>query len=101
MAAAAFADAVSPLSQALQRALHLLAILVQQVHQDVGRLAVRKGLREVGVLWDARDHAARDVVQRPVEPGFLAALGGQELELPPIGLQPHLRSIVWSLANCH
>ena len=48
--AAVLADPVGALAHALQRALDLLAVLVEQVDQDVGRLAVGQRLRQVDVL---------------------------------------------------
>ncbi len=49
-AAAAFADPVSAFAQALQSALHLLAVLVEKVDEQVGGLPVRQRLGQVGVL---------------------------------------------------
>lgn len=88
--AAAFADPVGAFPEPLERALYLLPVLVEQVDQQVAGLPVRQGLGQVGLLGNARDDAADNVVQRPVEPRFLAALGGQELEPSPVSLQPLL-----------
>src|SRR6266446_1696495 len=93
--AAAFADPVGTLAQALERALDLLAVLVQQVHQQVAGLPVGEGLREVGLLGNPRDHTAGDVVERSVQARLLAALRGQELEQPPVSFQP----LLWSASR--
>src|SRR5690348_17148356 len=89
---AALADPVRALAQLLQRPLDLLAVLVQQVDQDVAGLAVGQRLGKVGLLGDAGDHTADHLVERPVEPGLLAALRRQELEPSPVSFQP----LLWS-----
>ena len=72
--AAAFADPVRTVAQALERPLDLLPVLVQQVDEKVARLPVGQRLGQVGLLRDPGDDAADDVVQRPVEARLLAAL---------------------------
>jgi len=85
-AAAAFADPVRALTKPFQGPLDLFPVLVEEVDQDVRRLPVVEGLRQVRILRNPCDHAAHDLVQRPVEPGFLATLGGKELEQSLVSL---------------
>src|SRR5438309_5532917 len=99
--AAAFADPVRALAQALERPFDLLPVLVEQVDEEVARLPVGQGLGQVGLFRDPGDHAADHVVQRPVQPRLLAALGGQELESLPVSLQPLLWSVVCLFPNRH
>src|SRR5260370_10114455 len=98
--AAGLTNAVSALANALQRSLDLLAILVQQMDQDVVGLAVRQGLRQVGVLGDRRDHAADDVGKRPVRPRLFSAGVGQLHKRLAAGLQPLFRCTGGSFSNC-
>src|SRR5689334_12763476 len=91
--AAALADPVRAFAEPLERALDLLPVLVEQVDQDVARLAVGQRLREVGLFGNPRDHAADDVVERPVETGLLAALRSQHLQTSPVCLQELLGSL--------
>jgi hypothetical protein len=76
---AALADAVRPFPDALQRVLDALAVLVQEVDQDVRRLPVREGLRQVSLFRDARDDAPDLLVERSVEARLLAACRGKLL----------------------
>src|SRR5216683_1242467 len=91
---AAFADPVGALAQPLDGPLDLLAVLIEQVDEEVCGLPVGQSLGQVGVLRDTRDDATDDVVQRTVQTRLFAALGGQELEPLPVSLQPHR----WSVA---
>src|SRR6266850_4816758 len=52
---ARFTDAIRPFPRPLQRVLHALAILVQQVDQDVRGLPVGEGLGQVSLFRDACD----------------------------------------------
>ena len=99
--AAAFADPVGTLPQALERTLDLLAVLVQQVHQQVAGLAVGQGLGQVGLLRNPRDYAARDVVEWAMQARLLAALRCQELQPSPVSFQPLFWSISGLFPNRH
>src|SRR5258706_5045236 len=99
--AAGLADTVSAIAHALQGVLDLLAVLVQQMDQDVVGLAVRQGLRQVSVLGDRRDHAADDVGKRAVQPRLFSAGVGELYKGLPAGLQPLFGCAVGSFANCH
>ena len=99
--AAAFANPVCAIAEPLQRPLDLLAVLVQQADEQVRRLPVGQRLCQVGVLGNARDHTAGDIVQRTVEAGLLAALRGQELQPSPVSFEPLLRSVFRLLSHRH
>ncbi|MEO8743742.1 MAG: hypothetical protein ABI334_07270 [Candidatus Dormiibacterota bacterium] len=98
---AALADSVCTPSQTLEGAFDLLPVLVEQVDQEVGCLTIGQRLRQVDVLGNPGDHAAGHIVQRPVQASLLAALRGQELELPAVGLEPRLWSVFSSIASSH
>src|SRR5712691_910469 len=92
---------VSALAYPLQRPLDLLPVLVQQMDEEIGGLAVRQGLREVGVFRDRHDHAADDVGKRAVQPSLLTAGAGELRQGNAAGFEPFLGCVVGSLANCH
>lgn len=95
---AGLADAVLAFPDALQRMLHLLAVLVQKVDKDVRGLPVREGLRQVGLLRDPCDRAPDDLAEGSMEARLLSAFRGQVLQVPPVGFESRLQRRVWCFA---
>jgi len=91
---ASLADAICTFANTLQRVLHPLAVLIQQVDEDVRSLPVRKGLGKVDFFRNAGDDAADELIERPVEPSVFAARGGKQLQVPPVGFEPLFRRLL-------